>query len=594
MKITKKVVLLACLAIAWGKIFSRDSSIVTQVDSLVSHFHYNEAKEKIASHLAGNPKLDYATQAQLWNKLSEIHFKFGDGEAAIEYGLKALAAAAKSNDKLLIAAAQINIIRGKQNIVDGADTPEAALGIMSLAVRNNQFDLLRSSHSVMGYHLLYSGDFKKANDHFSRALQISRKHLPATEVTNDMLMLSIAKISILQVDSSFILAQQAYDQAGQNGDTIMMAKSLLALSFLYMLIGNEEENNRLARESVALSRKMGMHLAAAQGLSQLMTGKIKKRDFQSAIKIGYEAADEAKSHPNLFMKAQIDSLLYTCFYELGDYKQAIFHFSRYNESMIKFFNRYQSFQLSQIEELQKVKEQEMTIEKQQLIIQNKQRKISAIVLANLLAVAVALGILAFYFIRRRNKRNLFLKEKMISGLMEESETSRAAYAASITAAAVQHPEEDNAEEEEGEEEEQVESPDIDLPQRKLLYDQLLFLLEKEKLYLDPDLDKNTLVNKLGTNKKYFYQATKYVGHTHLNHILNRYRVFEAKKIIESNCTPGAGELPQDLYIRAGFNSKSSYHRVFKEFTGFTPKEYANEFSNDLLTKKMKSESTPGC
>ena len=67
----------------------------------------------------------------------------------------------------------------------------------------------------------------------------------------------------------------------------------------------------------------------------------------------------------------------------------------------------------------------------------------------------------------------------------------------------------------------------------------------------------------------------------MNQILNRYRVYEAKKIIEQSAYPENAELPDDLYARAGFAAKSSYYRIFKEFTGITPKEYALEYSKSL-------------
>ena len=166
---------------------------------------------------------------------------------------------------------------------------------------------------------------------------------------------------------------------------------------------------------------------------------------------------------------------------------------------------------------------------------------------------------------------------MISVLMEESEVRRNVNSYSeVTESSLPDTEDEDLAENE-------------LSNRKVLFDQLLSLLEREKLYLNPELDKNELVAKLGTNKKYLYQATKHIGKTHLNQILNRYRVYEAKKIIEQSSHSENTELPDDLYARAGFAAKSSYYRIFKEFTGITPKEYAQEFSKSLLNPQSLDE-----
>jgi YesN/AraC family two-component response regulator len=110
-------------------------------------------------------------------------------------------------------------------------------------------------------------------------------------------------------------------------------------------------------------------------------------------------------------------------------------------------------------------------------------------------------------------------------------------------------------------------------------------MEREKVYLNPTIDRNTLVGMLGTNRKHLYEAIKIVGKTNLSHILNRYRVFEAKKIIHEHCLAGnQQDLPDDIFNRAGFIAKTTYYRTFKKLTGITPMEYLNELSKSRSDK----------
>ena len=234
-----------------------------------------------------------------------------------------------------------------------------------------------------------------------------------------------------------------------------------------------------------------------------------------------------------------------------------------------------------MEYLQEIQAKELDLEKQKLLYLSERRKTNAYILLNLLIVSLAGGILYFFVQRQRHRRNLFFKEQMISGLMEESEIRRTVR--SEIKASVGYPDE---EEEELNEEEDKELTEFGLQKRKALYDQLLQLMENEKLYLNPAIDRNALVLMLGTNRKYLYEALKHVGNTNLNHLLNRYRVFEAKKIIHEQCRAGHQELPEDIFSRAGFTAKTTYYRTFKKFTGITPLEYVIEYSKSLHSKEV--------
>lgn len=104
-----------------------------------------------------------------------------------------------------------------------------------------------------------------------------------------------------------------------------------------------------------------------------------------------------------------------------------------------------------------------------------------------------------------------------------------------------------------------------------LYDQLKQLLETDKLYLNPELSLKTVADLLNTNTKYLSQVVNHQAGINFQQFINLYRVKEAKhKIVKdsySNLTL------YGIALQCGFKNKSTFYKVFKEVTGYTPKDF---------------------
>ena len=104
-----------------------------------------------------------------------------------------------------------------------------------------------------------------------------------------------------------------------------------------------------------------------------------------------------------------------------------------------------------------------------------------------------------------------------------------------------------------------------------LYERLRRTMMNEQLYLDPQLNLPQLADLLDTNTKYLSQVVNYHYGNNLQQFVNVYRIEEAKKRLldpqYSNLTYFAiGQL-------CGFKNKSTFYKVFKKFTSYTPHEY---------------------
>jgi AraC-like DNA-binding protein len=106
---------------------------------------------------------------------------------------------------------------------------------------------------------------------------------------------------------------------------------------------------------------------------------------------------------------------------------------------------------------------------------------------------------------------------------------------------------------------------------------LIELFENEKVYYKPELKITDISQMLGTNRSYVSALINKEINCSFNEFVNKYRITEAKRIMEKDST-GNYSLNY-LTESAGFGSVGTFIRVFKEMEGVTPGKYRE--SNNL-------------
>ncbi len=104
--------------------------------------------------------------------------------------------------------------------------------------------------------------------------------------------------------------------------------------------------------------------------------------------------------------------------------------------------------------------------------------------------------------------------------------------------------------------------------------QLSSLMEKEKMYLDNDLNLPTVAEKLGIN---IHEASFLINETtndNFYSFINRYRVEEAKKLLASAKIEQLNIL--GIAFASGFNSKTTFNTTFKKIVGISPSQYSKQ------------------
>jgi AraC-like DNA-binding protein len=111
---------------------------------------------------------------------------------------------------------------------------------------------------------------------------------------------------------------------------------------------------------------------------------------------------------------------------------------------------------------------------------------------------------------------------------------------------------------------------------------LVKLVEDEKLFLNSELKHSAIASKMGISSRYLTDILKNELGKSFNDFINEYRVKEVRRRIHNNEIENL-----TLYaiaLESGFNSKSSFNRIFKKHTGCTPSEFVGSLKAEFSQK----------
>jgi YesN/AraC family two-component response regulator len=104
-----------------------------------------------------------------------------------------------------------------------------------------------------------------------------------------------------------------------------------------------------------------------------------------------------------------------------------------------------------------------------------------------------------------------------------------------------------------------------------LNERLVHIMNNEKPFLNPELSLPELADLLEISRNQLSAAINKIHGINFYEFVNRYRVEEVKKLMRD---PSNKHLKLiSLAYDAGFNSKASFYRIFKQFTDKTPTEF---------------------
>ncbi|MEM9327716.1 MAG: AraC family transcriptional regulator [Bacteroidota bacterium] len=113
---------------------------------------------------------------------------------------------------------------------------------------------------------------------------------------------------------------------------------------------------------------------------------------------------------------------------------------------------------------------------------------------------------------------------------------------------------------------------IDQQEFGRLNGQLIELMEKDRLYRDPNLSLESLAKRLSVSRHLLSRMLNNNLHKNFHHYINDYRIREACELLKDKQHFSIEAIGHEV----GFNSRSSFFTAFKKQRGMTPAAYRME------------------
>jgi AraC-like DNA-binding protein len=127
--------------------------------------------------------------------------------------------------------------------------------------------------------------------------------------------------------------------------------------------------------------------------------------------------------------------------------------------------------------------------------------------------------------------------------------------------------------EQSEEKPKYEKSKLTKEENDLILNKLSAFMEKEKPYLDPVLTLSGLAKKVDASPRHLSQVINDSLNKNFYDFINSYRVNESLKYLAGSGNNRKTIL--EILYESGFNSKSTFYKVFKDLTGESPTGFKN-------------------
>ena len=102
-----------------------------------------------------------------------------------------------------------------------------------------------------------------------------------------------------------------------------------------------------------------------------------------------------------------------------------------------------------------------------------------------------------------------------------------------------------------------------------LYQKICQVMEEQRLYMQTEMNREKLASILGTNYKYVADAIRECSDDKtVNQFINGYRIRYAAQLLAG----GEYDITTIIY-KAGFNNRSNFNKIFREYYQVSPGEY---------------------
>lgn len=260
-------------------------------------------------------------------------------------------------------------------------------------------------------------------------------------------------------------------------------------------------------------------------------------DDDRALSVFLDAVDLSHESSNYAYLDELYSRISKLYEKKGDEAQALVWYKRFDEAKDSIFNATRDFALSEIKAKYRLEQYQNELRISEITILKKEKSTQVMLLLFLLSSVSA--VLIWLIMYQKNK----YYERIVRQYRDSVNLRK-----------------------------QVREHDAVLSDDRhdVLYQELLRLMDIERLYRDKDITLDKLSAVLKTNRSYLSKTINEHSGRNFNKFINKYRISEA---IERLSKSDEDCLLKAMATDLGFNSPSTFYKAFYEETGVSPSVY---------------------
>jgi AraC-like DNA-binding protein len=536
----------------------------TRLDSLLKENTIKDAKNHLSQQYESITSYSPDKQAYYFNRSSQIKLTEGDFNEALAEAKKSSAVLEKNPEspfwgETYRALCFAYIRTGK---LDSALI--FAEKLYDFTKTNGDQNMKRAALVALGNISLQNKSYQKSLQFYSEALQTTQEAKDSINLKVDYYNVGLALSQLNEHEKSNSYLLKAAERAEKEKAFDLLARAYGTMADNYLDQNNFEAQETYLKKANEIAEKIGNQQLLAMGYANLTETALRKGNFRQAVTWGNQSLDYLANRPLIQLQAKLDSMLYYAHKNLGEYKTALEKLEDYDKKRLSIRNEAQKEKLNQLTLQFEVEKKDLLIKNQEISIKEEQAKSRAF-LIGIALLATFTFFLAYINVKNaRTRRLLFRKEREID---QNSRLLIAPDVEVLETNLMQHV--------------PKESPDEKKTDNEKLFGEIVTFIKEKKLYLDPKLNQQSIVNHFGTNRQYIYEAISSSEEENFRGLINRLRVNEAKELMEKTLPIENSIDFNALSEKVGFNSYATFYRSFKSITGLTPNEYIKELQKEM-------------
>ena len=355
-------------------------------------------------------------------------------------------------------------------------------------------------------------------------------------------------------------AETAKKLGEQNQNDVVIAASLNSIIDAYVHQGNYEKALIVGERALNLSSPKKATKSRGWLLLNIGIANYHLNKLDTALKYLDECKVLAKEKALLEIEMYSHEYLAKLYEQKKDFKASYASQKEYSELREKYLQDKKDASNADLQKDISSKEETIVESNEELLTISKKRKQLTIWAAALL---VGLSGLLFFYIKR--KKNMEVEQTKLRAqylnlqqtvIDDQNEIKQNLSKATTNAESSLKPYKNSA----------LTSTNI-----KEYKKQILTFMDKEKPFLNPDLNQSEFASKIGISSHHFSEVLHYGFEQNFYNFMNSYRVLEAQKLMKDKKYSDAKIIA--IAFDSGFKSKTSFNRVFKKYSGQTPSEF---------------------